>query len=66
MPGLEETLLSYSLKPKDHAWAWYVVGADGETVAQGLAADRDRADAEVRTAYNAAATRQLTALPLAA
>jgi hypothetical protein len=55
MPGLEETMLCYSLKPKDLGWAWYVVDADGVTVATGFAADRDVANADVRNAYNAAA-----------
>ncbi|CAN7424708.1 hypothetical protein LJR225_002754 [Phenylobacterium sp. LjRoot225] len=66
MPGLEETMLCYSLKPKDLGWAWCVVDADGETVASGFAADRDAAGSDVRAAYNAAAARQLAELPLAA
>jgi hypothetical protein len=65
MAGHEDTLLSYSVKPKDLGWAWYVVDEDGETVASGLAAARDVADQDVRDAY-AIAARQVAELPLAA
>lgn len=66
MPGLEETMLCYSLKPKDHGWAWCIVDADGETVASGFASDRDVASADVRDAYHAAAARPFAELAIAA
>jgi hypothetical protein len=66
MPALEETMLCYSLKPKDLGWAWYVVDADGETVASGFSADRDIANSDVRAAYNAAAARPCGDLAIAA
>jgi len=66
MPGFEETMLCYSLKPKDFGWAWYVVDADGETVASGFAPDRDVANADIRNAYEAAAAREFSELRLAA
>lgn len=66
MPGFEETMLSYSLKSKEQGWAWYVVDEDGETVASGVAVDRDVADAAVRHAYQAAAARPPVDLQLAA
>jgi len=66
MPGFEQILLSYSLKPKDHGWAWQVVDEDGGTVVAGFAADRDVADADIRAAYHAAAARSHTDLAIAA
>lgn len=66
MPALEDTTLCYSLKLKDLGWAWYVVDADGETVASGHAADRDAANSDLRSAYNLAAARSHDDLALAA
>jgi len=55
MPGQDETMLSYSLKPTDEGWAWGVLDLDGEVVAYGAAADRAAAQAAIRSAYSHAA-----------
>jgi hypothetical protein len=55
MPGQDETMLSYSLKPTDDGWAWGVLDLDGEVVAYGAAADRAAAQAAIRGAYSRAA-----------
>ena len=55
MPGQDQTMLSYSLKPQDGGWAWGVLDVDGEVVAYGAAAHRAATQAAIRIAYSRAA-----------
>lgn len=66
MPEQDQTMLSYSLKPAEHGWAWGVLDLDGNTVAYGAARDRSAAQAAIRTAYVRAAGQMSGALSIAA
>ena len=51
MPGQDQTMLSYSLKPQGSGWAWGVLDVDGQVVAYGAATDRAAAQAAIRRAF---------------
>ena len=55
MPGQDQTMLSYSLKPQGSGWAWGVLDVDGQVVAYGAATDRAAAQAAIRRAFRRAA-----------
>jgi hypothetical protein len=66
MPGQDQTMLSYSLKPHGGGWAWGVLDSDGEVVAHGAAADRAAAQAAIRSAYSRVAREVEAAVSVAA
>ena len=59
-------MLSYSLKPSDSGWAWWVLDLDGATVAYGAAPDRNAAQAAIRAAYSRAVSSPTHGFSIAA